>query len=382
MGINDNKAPIQSRAQRLQSFQLADFAVPTGREEEWRFTPLERLADFFTEKVVGDLPVVSVSDPSKHEVVDRTDARLGQVGAPDDRVSALAWENFSQAHVVTLPENQQLTEEIVINIDGTQDDQVAALHLLISAQRFAQGTVIVNHSGKGRLAESMEVELADNAHLTLVTVQDWDDEAAHTLANRIRVGRDATLRHIVVTLGGDIVRVTTQVEYAGPGGDVNLLGAYFVDANQHLEHRLLVDHNHPKCTSNATYKGALQGQGAHSVWIGDVLIRPNAEGTDTYELNRNLVLTEGAHADSVPNLEIETGEIEGAGHASATGRFDDEQLFYLKSRGIPEQEARRLVVRGFFAELINQIGVESVQNKLMEAIEEELSITMGVGNGN
>ncbi|MDU1430884.1 MAG: SufD family Fe-S cluster assembly protein, partial [Actinomyces sp.] len=121
-----------------------------------------------------------------------------------------------------------------------------------------------------------------------------------------------------------------------------------------------------------TYKGALQGKDAHSVWIGDCLIREAADGTDTYELNRNLVLSEGAKADSVPNLEIENGEIIGAGHASATGRFDDEQLFYLMSRGIAEADARRLVVRGFFAELIEQIGVPQVQEHLMNAIEKEL----------
>jgi Fe-S cluster assembly protein SufD len=109
------------------------------------------------------------------------------------------------------------------------------------------------------------------------------------------------------------------------------------------------------------------------VWIGDVLIRAAAEGTDTYELNRNLVLTDGARADSVPNLEIETGEIVGAGHASATGRFDDEQLFYLQSRGIPAEEARRLVVRGFFADIINQIGIPAVQARLLAQVEKELA---------
>ena len=109
------------------------------------------------------------------------------------------------------------------------------------------------------------------------------------------------------------------------------------------------------------------------MWVGDVLIRASAEGTDTYELNRNLVLTEGARADSVPNLEIETGEIKGAGHASATGRFDDQQLFYLMARGIPEDEARRLVVRGFFASVVGRIGVPEVQERLMAAIERELA---------
>ena len=150
-----------------------------------------------------------------------------------------------------------------------------------------------------------------------------------------------------------------------------MLGLYFADAGQHLEHRLFVDHAVPHCR-RVTYKGALQGEEAHTVWIGDVLIRAAAEGTDTYELNRNLVLTDGARADSVPNLEIETGEITGAGHASATGRFDDEQLFYLQSRGIPADEARRLVVRGFFADVINQIGIPEVQERLLARVEAEL----------
>jgi Fe-S cluster assembly protein SufD len=182
-----------------------------------------------------------------------------------------------------------------------------------------------------------------------------------------------------VTLGGDLVRVVETVEYAGTGGDADLAGIYFADAGQHQEHRLFVDHSVPHCRSNVVYKGALQGEGAHTVWIGDVLIRAGAEATDTYELNRNLVLADGARADSVPNLEIETGEIVGAGHASATGRFDDEQLFYLQARGIPEAEARRLVVRGFFAEIVQRIGVPAVAGRLMAAIEEELEQTMSAG---
>ncbi|MDI5939589.1 SufD family Fe-S cluster assembly protein, partial [Micromonospora sp. DH15] len=141
----------------------------------------------------------------------------------------------------------------------------------------------------------------------------------------------------------------------------------------HLEHRQLVDHNVPDCRSYVGYRGALQGADAHTVWVGDVLIRAEATGTETYEINRNLLLSDGARADSVPNLEIETGEIAGAGHASATGRFDDEQLFYLMARGIPETEARRLVVRGFFAELINKIPVEELRDRLGDAIEARLA---------
>jgi len=179
--------------------------------------------------------------------------------------------------------------------------------------------------------------------------------------------------HVQVAIGGDLVRQYTSVDYTDRGGQAELYGLYFADTNQHLEHRLLVDHAVPDCRSYVAYRGALQGQDAHTVWVGDVLIRSAATGTDTYEVNRNLVLTDGARADSIPNLEIETGEVVGAGHASATGRFDDEQLFYLMARGIPEREARRLVVRGFFAELLAKIPAHELRERLGAAIEDRLA---------
>ena len=227
----------------------------------------------------------------------------------------------------------------------------------------------------------MEFVVGDAARLTVVSIEDWADDALHVTAHHAKIGRDAVLRHVAVTLGGDLVRATATVRFTAPGGDAELLGLYFADDGQHLESRLLVDHSQPNCRSNVLYKGALQGDpnssrpDAHTVWIGDVLIRAEAEGTDTFEVNRNLVLTDGARADSVPNLEIETGEIAGAGHASATGRFDDEQLFYLRARGIPEYQARRLVVRGFFGEIISKIAVPDVRDRLTAAIEHELAIT-------
>src|SRR5690606_37627345 len=187
------------------------------------------------------------------------------------------------------------------------------------------------------------------------------------------VGRDASSKDVAIGLRGDVVRMDANVSYAGPGGSAERYGLYFADEGQHLEHRLFADHTAPRTKSNVIYKGALQGEGAHTVWIGNVLIRKVAEGIETYEENRNLVLTDGCQADSVPNLEIETGEIEGAGHASATARFDDEQLFYLRSRGVSEQEAQRLVVHGFFNDLIRKVGIPSVEERMLEVVETELA---------
>ncbi len=256
--------------------------------------------------------------------------------------------------------------------DRPGSEVATAGHLVVRAGAFAKATVVLKFVGSATLAENVEIVVGDSAELTVVTVQDWADDAVHHSTQHARVGRDATLRHVAVSFGGDVVRHDVTTEYAGPGGSVEMLGMYFADAGQHIEHRLFVDHNQPQTRSNVNYKGALQGEGAHAVWIGNVLIRKIAEGIETYEENRNLVLTDGCQADSVPNLEIETGEILGAGHASATGRFDDNQLFYLRSRGIEESEARRLVVHGFFNDLIRKIGVPELEDQLVSTVEAEL----------
>jgi Fe-S cluster assembly protein SufD len=244
---------------------------------------------------------------------------------------------------VTIPAEVRADATTVI-ITGPGAGKVAYGHIQVRAERFSESVVILDHRGSGSYADNVEFVVDDGAHLVAVSIQDWADDAIHISSHHAKLGRDATFRHMVITLGGDLVRLSPVVTYTGRGGDAELLGLYFADAGQHLEHRTFIDHAVSHCRSNVIYKGALQGEAAHTVWIGDVLIRAAAEGTETFELNRNLVLTDGARADSVPNLEIETGEIEGAGHASATGRFDDEQLFYLQARGIPEDQARRLVI--------------------------------------
>ncbi|QBJ89980.1 Fe-S cluster assembly protein SufD [Streptomyces seoulensis] len=368
------ESTVATRMSAPPSYDVADFPVPHGREEEWRFTPLERLRGLHDGTAVatgeGLKVVVEAPEGVTVENVGRDDARLGKAGTPVDRVAAQAYSAFEQASVVTVPKETVLTEPIRIAVHG--EGGTAYGHQVIELGAFAEALVVIDHTGDAVLAANVDYVLGDGAKLTVVSVQDWDDKAVHVAQHNALVGRDASFKSVVVTFGGDVVRLHPRVSYAGPGGEAELFGLYLTDAGQHQEHRLLVDHNTPHCRSHVIYKGALQGEGAHAVWIGDVLIEAKAEGTDTYEMNRNLVLTDGSRVDSVPNLEIETGEIVGAGHASTTGRFDDEQLFYLMARGIPEHEARRLVVRGFFAELVQQIGVPDIEERLLVKIEEEL----------
>ncbi|OBB71096.1 Fe-S cluster assembly protein SufD [Mycobacterium sp. 852014-52144_SCH5372336] len=366
------------------SFDVNAFEVPGGRDEIWRFTPLKRLRGLHDGSAVasGSAGITVSERPGVTiETVGRDDERLGQGGVPADRVAAQAYSSFDSATIVTVGRDTEVAEPIEIDIDGPGEGAVAYGHLQIRVEELSRAIVVVDLRGSGTYADNVEIIVGDSAGLGVIWIADWADDTVHVSAHHARLGKDAVLGHVNVTLGGDVVRTTANVRFTAPGGDAKMLGTYFADDGQHFESRLLVDHAHPNCKSDVLYKGALQGDpasnlpDAHTVWVGDVLIRAEATGTDTFEVNRNLLLTDGARADSVPNLEIETGEIVGAGHASATGRFDDEQLFYLRARGIPEDQARRLVVRGFFNEIIAKIAVPAVRERLTEAIERELAIT-------
>jgi len=376
----------RTKGELFTSFDVDAFEVPGGRDELWRFTPLKRLRGLHDGSAratgsalieVGERPGVTV------EAVRRGDERLGQAGVPADRVAAQAFSSFDQATIVTVARGATPGEPIEITLNGPGEGVTAYGHLQIRVEELAEAVVVIDQRGSGTYADNVEFLVGDAARLTVVSIADWADDAVYVSSHHATLGKDAVLRHVAVTLGGDVVRLTARTRFERQGGDAEMLGLYFADDGQHFESRLLIDHAQPNCRSNVLYKGALQGDpdskrpDAHTVWVGDVLIRAAATGTDTYEANRNLVLTDGARADSVPNLEIETGEIHGAGHASATGRFDDEQLFYLRARGIPEDQARRLVVRGFFGEIIAKIAVPDIRERLTDAIEHELAITAG-----
>jgi Fe-S cluster assembly protein SufD len=376
----ETPSPPKTKSQALRSYDVADFPPLNPLAEEWRFTPLKRLRGLATAD--GGATATAAAPRVEHDAlpagfsvstVDKRDPRIGSVLRPFDRISALAYGAAGEALLIGVGPDAVVAEPAVLRLVGDTSEGLAYRQTFVDVGRFAEATLVVEQVGSTTLADNLEVSVADGARLTLVTVADWAPDAVQAQHVRFRIGRDARVLHIQVALGGDLVRQYTSVEYAGRGGEADLYGLYFADAGQHLEHRQLVDHTAPDCRSYVGYRGALQGTGAHTVWVGDVLIEAEATGTDTYEINRNLVLTDGARADSVPNLEIETGEVVGAGHASATGRFDDEQLFYLMSRGISEAEARKLVVRGFFAELLSKIPVPELRERLGDAIEARLA---------
>lgn len=369
-----SSVPVQTRSARFTSNDPSEHPDVTGREAEWKLTPVELVRPLIDGELDGSAyQYISIeSEGVRTEWIPRTDARIGTVGAAEEKSSANAWSSFEHALSVTVTGEEPSEITITRSAFGAAP---RGAHTLITAQKHSTGLVVLQNAGQAQLSENLEIVVEDGAHLTVISVHEFADDAVYLASHFATVGRDATFKHIVVSLGGKVVRVNPSVHLSGEGADGELYGLYFADAGQHLEQRVYMHHKGANTRGRVNYKGALQGEGAHTVWVGDVLIGHDAAGTDSYEQNRNLVLSEGTRADSIPNLEIETGDILGAGHASATGRFDDEQLFYLQARGITEPEARRLVVLGFLSEIVQKIGQDDLQKRLQAAIEAELGGT-------
>ena len=366
-------APPVDHSPRIRSLDPSDFAVPTGREEEWRFTPSGAFAQFL--KPIEDVGYVT-APAGVASVVPMSDVRSDWL--PVDRPSALARAGVTHAVVLDIPAESELTEPIRLCLTSTAG--VAYEHVEIRFGRFSKATIIIEQPTEAAVCGSVVVTVGDGAHATVVNVSDGDRAHETLLTWQAVLGRDAHFNGTQVSLGGSHLRVRPSVSYLGTGGNAQLLGVFLADDGQFMEHRLFVDHDQPNCTSNVVYKGALSGDKSHTVWIGDVLVRREATGIDTYEINRNLLLSDGARADSVPNLELETGDVVSAGHASATGRFDDDQLFYLQARGIDEETARQLVVRGFFADIVSRIPDAQWQADIMGRIGVRLGVPAEIGD--
>jgi Fe-S cluster assembly protein SufD len=360
------ETPPLDHAPRLVSNDPADFPMPTSRQEEWRFAPVERLLPFMEgQEDWGSL----TAEPAEFITTSLSPASAWQ---SVDRASAVARTNVRNVVCVYIPNETVVDSPVVVHLRGSGPGSYGQIE--VTTGRFSKATVVLVHDTSLDVSGSIIVSLGDGSELTVLSVIDGSADHAQMWQWPTTIGRDARFVGACITIGGSRVRVCPSVSYRAPGGSAELLGAFLAEGDQYMEHRVFVDHDQPNCVSNVTYKGALAGPGAHTVWVGDVLVRRTAVGTQTYELNRNLLLTEGPRADSVPNLELETGDVVSAGHASATGRFDDEQLFYLRARGIPEAVARQLVVRGFFADVLARIPSLDWRAQILQRIESRLGM--------
>jgi len=356
--------PVQTRNERFASTQPEDFPEISARQVEWRLSPIDALGALAEGELDGGRHDVTVTGATHEWVPMATVA--GKAGLPEDRISARAWSTTVEAlHVRVDGEGDPVVLDRELN-------GIRAAHLVLEFTANTHRSVIIRNTGTAALAENVEIIAHDGSIARVIHLNEWDSTALHAASHFVRVDKSAHVDHILISLGGAVQRVNPAITLAGTGSSIESYGLYFADHGRHIEHQVFVHHKAAQTKSNVLYKGALHGKGTRTVWVGDVLIGPDATGTDSYEANRNLILSDGARADSIPNLEIETGDIAGAGHASATGRLDDEHLFYLQARGITESEARRLVALGFLVEIVGRIGIPDLEERLTEILSQVL----------
>ena len=313
--------------------------------------------------IVADLATAAAEHP---ELVQR---HLGTAVANDEVYAAFAASAWTTGAFVYVPAEVEVEAPLAITVQAATDGTHVQWVLLV-AERHSKATVLLDQSGDAQATVINVVEsvIGDGATLNVVTAQDWGDNVTHVTTHRGRVGRDATYQQSEITLGGNTVYVRPDVWLDGKGSNAELLGVYFPTGSEKFEHRSLIFHDADHSTSDYVHKGALSDNG-HATWYGNIRIAPDAKQTVSDETNRNLILSPGAKADTLPFLEIETADVAACGHHSSVGQVDEVQLWYLQSRGISRDEAARMLVFAFFAEVLERIDAPGVADTVLADIE-------------
>lgn len=392
-------APIQARYERQKSFDPSDFSFPKNTDPAWRYAPLEKLAFLKDSSSYAPMPYkIKANKGFEVGCLSQGEEPRGSALIPEDLPAAIAHAYSDKSVCFVIPDGVldalcevdfaptlSLAENPDSGCSSTQQrqngsvvqKQVSESHcyadtVVIVAGKASSGTIVLRHTGCAKYCQNVEIIVQEGANLNCVSFQEWDKEAIHLASHFARVEAGGFLQHTVLTFGRGVVRVNPSVSLCGRKADSVLNGLCLALDEAYFEENVFVDHASLNTKTDVNYKCILAGKGARNAWVGDVAIRKDAVGTDSYEKNQNLILHPGARADSVPNLEIECGDIEGAGHASATGRFDEEHIFYLMARGIPKPVAKRMIIEGFAMEIIQKLPDEFVV-EISEKFESLLS---------
>ena len=380
---------------------FTDVSLPSESEEVWRYSRISEL-DLSAYAPLSDerapeagIPheleaIVEAAGPHAAVVVLRN-GRVAHLDVDDAAVSIEAGDANpvpGESDVFTGLNAEHSAETVVVRVraGAVVERPILVLHwidadgaavfprLVVEAGEASQATVL-DHLASTEEVRSLvvpvvQLDVAAAANLSYLNVQELGPLMWQIAYQASQVGRDATLHSALAALGGDYARVRADSRLAGQGGTSNLLAVYFGDGSQTHDFRTMQDHDAPKTTSDLLFKGAVEDR-AHSVYTGLIRVRKGAAGTNAFQTNRNLVLTQGAHADSVPNLEIEENDVS-CSHASAVGPIDEEQRYYLEARGIPTDVANRLIVLGFFDEIIERTPVAGLRARLRRAVAAKL----------
>ena len=367
---------------------------PTGAEEDWRYvdydlpfsdlapveTPGEALADGpFIESLGSTSGMVRIVDghvvanDSDGAIVRRmadVDERAGSVPVDHNKLAAAHGTFAHDGVFVEVPAGMAVSEPLVIDVQGVTDGSAVFPHISVSIGENAEARVLVVYrSAEGRrllMVPEVSLDVAEGGNLRFVSVQGMAHSGSVVVHERARIGRDATSRIGEVGLGADLGRLDLGVTLEGDGASSDVSGLYFGEGSQTLDYRLVVTHVGRSTTSDVFLKGALEDD-SQSVFTGLLRIEKDAQKTSTFETNRNLVLSENAKAHSVPNLEILCDDVV-CGHGSSVGPLEEEHLYYLQSRGLSTPRAQRLLIRGFFAEVIDRLPIGDIAQPVSEEV--------------
>ncbi len=373
--------------------------LPTTSEESWRFTDLRGFdPEAFTApnghvrgqtvdgpvRLLVDMDVAGVATVSEHGIeIERAPKgisfeplgaheRLATLVGSDEKFAAHNAASWRAGLLVHVPRNVELEQPLYVRIANSAEDGSLFWRLLVVAETGSRFSLIEEYSSarpdvRGYSNAVAELHVEQGARLEYVSLQNLSRETWHFATHHARVERDAKLDWVAGGFGSKKGKIRIQNDLAGQGAESKVTGAYFADGTQHLDYDTFQEHMAPNTTSDFAFKGALRDS-ATTVWRGMIRVEPDAQRTNAYQENRNLLLSSKAHADSIPGLEILANDVR-CTHGATLGQVDRDQLFYLMARGLPRSEAERLIVRGFFQDVLDRIELEPVREALGAALE-------------
>jgi len=372
--------------------RYAELPLPARSEEAWRFTDLRGFdPDSFGESGDGSVPermlnidvdALATVTESSIEIENAPEGitfarledhpRLGELVPPTDKFAAHNAALWEHGLLVVVPRGVVLERPLYVRVANSVDRGSLFWRLLVIAEAESRFTLIEEYASAtpqvaGYSNAVVELFVEQGAKLEYVSLQNLSRETWHFANHHARVGRDAELDWVAGGFGSKSGKVRIQNDLAGQGATSRVTGAYFVDGTQHLDYDTFQEHIAPNTTSDFAFKGALNDT-ASSVWRGMIRVEKDAQKTNAYQENRNLMLSKTAHADSIPGLEILANDVR-CTHGATLGQVDREQLFYAMARGLTRADAERLIVRGFFQDVLDRIELEPVREALAAALE-------------
>jgi Fe-S cluster assembly protein SufD len=384
---------LGNRTELLERYRT--LPMPTTTDESWRFTdlrgfdpesfaangaaaptPAPGLLDIDVAAIAhageGGLEIERAPEGIRFELLEPDHPRLGELVGPDEKFSAHNAAVWKHGLLVEVPAGLELEQPLYVRVANNLDGGSLFWRLLVVAGAQSRFTLIEEYASaepelSGYTNSAVELFVEQGAKLEYVSLQNLSRETWHFASHHARVERDAELDWVTGGFGSKKGKVRIQNDLAGPGATSRVTGAYFSDGTQHLDYDTFQEHMAPSTTSDFAFKGALRDEST-CVWRGMIRVEKDAQKTNAYQENRNLLLSEKAHADSIPGLEILANDVR-CTHGATVGQVDREQLFYLMARGLPRSEAERLIVRGFFSEILDRIELEPVREALGAALE-------------